>query len=111
MKQVVQLSKLFDADSSGSIDYEEFVEFCEAPTVDEALKITQEVQLKKVTKASKFDEEELLEIIQSIHKEIHRRAAMGKGKLDFRSIFESMDQDGGGQVDMAEFVVGLNSIG
>ena len=38
MKQVGQISKIFDADKTGSIDYTEFVKFCETNSMSEAIR-------------------------------------------------------------------------
>jgi len=38
LKQVAQVSKVFDNDGTGSIDYEEFVKFCETKNIAEAIR-------------------------------------------------------------------------
>ena len=59
VQTVRKISKFFDADGSGTIEYQEFVEFCEARDAEEAIAITKAVKFKAITKG-KFTEEELL---------------------------------------------------
>ena len=46
-KQAKDIAKVFDSDGTGSIDYTEFVKFCEADGVSEAIRISKNVVEKK----------------------------------------------------------------
>ena len=46
-KQTAQITKVFDADGTGSVDYNEFVAFCTTKDVDEAVRISKSVKKKR----------------------------------------------------------------
>lgn len=46
-KQVQQIAKVFDTDGSGSVDYYEFVAFCEEGDVKEAIRLSKNVKPRK----------------------------------------------------------------
>jgi len=53
----------------------------------------------------------LKQTVRDIHAEINR-LAKGKGKKPkFRTVFKSIDRDGGGSVDVNEFFTALGSMG
>jgi Ca2+-binding EF-hand superfamily protein len=112
-KQMSQIAKVFDSDGQGTIDYEEFAKFSEAPSATEAVQHTKVFVAKKQKAASKskFSEFELVDMVQNIHKEINRLART-KGKTpNFKAVFSEMDHDGGGKVDISEFLEGLGNLG
>jgi len=112
-KQMSQISKIFDADGQGTIDYDEFAKFCEARDASEAIQHSKlfVARKKKAASKSKFDEFELTVMVQDVHKEINR-IGRSKGRTpDFQAMFRDMDTDGGGQVDISEFLEGLAHLG
>ena len=104
-----QLSSVFDADLTGSVDFEEFTKFCESTDIQKAIEICRKAREKK--RSSKLEDSELVGVIENIHKEIHRLAAGSLEKLDFKKVFESMDSDSSGDVDQDEFLAGLVGMG
>lgn len=46
-KQAEQIAKVFDTDNSGAVDYHEFVAFCEASDVREAVRMSKQVKKRK----------------------------------------------------------------
>jgi len=47
VKQVTQIAKVFDDDGAGTIDYDEFVKFCECKDIREALMLSKKKNKKK----------------------------------------------------------------
>jgi len=50
-------------------------------------------------------------MLKDIHAEINRLAKSKGSKPKFRKVFQSIDKDGGGQVDVSEFVEALGTMG
>jgi len=63
VKQAAQVSQMFDADGTGSVDYEEFERFCNAPNAQTALRITEAIannRIATVNHKNVFEEAELM---------------------------------------------------
>ena len=46
-KHLSQVSKVFDANGDGNIDYEEFLKFCSSKDISEAIRLSKNVKVKK----------------------------------------------------------------
>ena len=56
-------------------------------------------------------DDELKGLLQQVHTEINRVARAGGGAPRYRKVFQDMDADGNGAVDLAEFMQGLEELG
>ena len=51
------------------------------------------------------------ELLKDIHKEMNRLARQAGGPPQFRAVFQRLDRDGGGELDVPEFIDGLSDLG
>jgi len=105
-KRCAEVAKYFKFKDTDEIDFEDFVEFCEARSAEEAMRKHRAAKTK-----SGFGDGDLINMLKDIHREINRLAQSGSGAPDFRRVFQSLDRDGDGKLDLAELLEGFRSMG